>query len=47
MHFLLVCYRKADLIVEVCHPQIVKDFGVQFLSAANVLVILFYVRLLI
>ncbi|KAI4873622.1 hypothetical protein NFI96_016686, partial [Prochilodus magdalenae] len=29
---------KADLIVEVCHPQIVKDFGVQFLTHANFLV---------
>ncbi|XP_017542308.1 putative L-aspartate dehydrogenase [Pygocentrus nattereri] len=29
---------KADLIVEVCHPQIVKDFGVRFLSHANFLV---------
>ncbi|XP_036445701.1 putative L-aspartate dehydrogenase isoform X1 [Colossoma macropomum] len=29
---------NADLIVEVCHPQIVKDFGVQFLSHANFLV---------
>ncbi|XP_066498663.1 aspartate dehydrogenase domain-containing protein [Hoplias malabaricus] len=30
--------KKADLIVEVCHPQIVKDFGVEFLSHANFLV---------
>ncbi|KAL6476751.1 hypothetical protein MHYP_G00152500 [Metynnis hypsauchen] len=29
---------KADLIVEVCHPQIVKDFGVRFLSHTNFLV---------
>ncbi|CDQ96553.1 unnamed protein product, partial [Oncorhynchus mykiss] len=28
----------ADVIVEVCHPKIVKDFGVQFLSKAHFLV---------
>ncbi|XP_062874564.1 aspartate dehydrogenase domain-containing protein [Trichomycterus rosablanca] len=31
-------HKKADVIVEVCHPQIVKDFGCQFLSQANFLV---------
>ncbi|XP_076851686.1 aspartate dehydrogenase domain-containing protein isoform X2 [Brachyhypopomus gauderio] len=30
--------RKADVIVEVCHPCIVKDFGVQFLSHTNLMV---------
>ncbi|XP_064866801.1 aspartate dehydrogenase domain-containing protein isoform X3 [Oncorhynchus nerka] len=30
--------RGADVIVEVCHPKIVKDFGVQFLSKAHFLV---------
>ncbi|KAL2100879.1 hypothetical protein ACEWY4_002640 [Coilia grayii] len=30
--------RGADLIVEVCHPQIVKDFGAQFLSRSHFLV---------
>ncbi|XP_045575752.1 putative L-aspartate dehydrogenase isoform X2 [Salmo salar] len=29
--------RGADVIVEVCHPKIVKDFGVQFLSKAHFL----------
>lgn len=31
-------HKKADLIVEVCHPQIVKEFGVNFLTHANLLV---------
>ncbi|KAG9264261.1 putative L-aspartate dehydrogenase [Astyanax mexicanus] len=31
-------HKKADLIVEVCHPQIVKEFGVHFLAHANLLV---------
>ncbi|XP_048846335.1 aspartate dehydrogenase domain-containing protein isoform X1 [Brienomyrus brachyistius] len=30
--------KNADLIVEVCHPQVVKDFGAQFLSHAHFLV---------
>lgn len=30
--------RNADVIVEVCHPQIVKDFGGRFLSHAHFLV---------
>uniref|UniRef100_A0A8C5FPG8 Aspartate dehydrogenase domain-containing protein n=2 Tax=Gadus morhua TaxID=8049 RepID=A0A8C5FPG8_GADMO len=30
--------RVCEVIVEVCHPQIVKDFGVQFLSHAHFLV---------
>ncbi|KAK6312399.1 hypothetical protein J4Q44_G00180630 [Coregonus suidteri] len=30
--------RGADVIVEVCHPKIVKDFGIQFLSKAHFLV---------
>ncbi|KAJ8251047.1 hypothetical protein GJAV_G00216650 [Gymnothorax javanicus] len=30
--------RAADVIVEVCHPQIVKDFGPQFLSRAHFMV---------
>ncbi|XP_036409363.1 putative L-aspartate dehydrogenase [Megalops cyprinoides] len=30
--------RGADVIVEVCHPQIVKDFGAQFLSSAHFMV---------
>lgn len=34
--------RNADVIVEVCHPQLVKDFGERFLSHANFLVIVFY-----
>ncbi|XP_053095268.1 aspartate dehydrogenase domain-containing protein isoform X1 [Pangasianodon hypophthalmus] len=31
-------HKNADLIVEVCHPQIVKDFGGRFLSHAHFLV---------
>lgn len=31
-------HRDADVIVEVCHPQIVKDFGARFLSHAHFLV---------
>ncbi|KAJ7989790.1 hypothetical protein DPEC_G00308160 [Dallia pectoralis] len=30
--------RGADVIVEVCHPKVVKDFGVQILSEAHFLV---------
>ncbi|XP_056869988.1 aspartate dehydrogenase domain-containing protein [Takifugu flavidus] len=30
--------RKCDLIVEVCHPQIVKEFGALFLSHAHFMV---------
>uniref|UniRef100_A0AAY4CEV4 Aspartate dehydrogenase domain-containing protein n=1 Tax=Denticeps clupeoides TaxID=299321 RepID=A0AAY4CEV4_9TELE len=30
--------RPADIIVEVCHPQIVKEFGIQFLSCSHFLV---------
>ncbi|XP_076123022.1 aspartate dehydrogenase domain-containing protein [Alosa pseudoharengus] len=30
--------RGADVIVEVCHPQIVKEFGAQFLSKSHFLV---------
>ncbi|KAG9342850.1 hypothetical protein JZ751_015057 [Albula glossodonta] len=30
--------RNVDLIVEVCHPQIVKEFGAQFLSRAHFMV---------
>ncbi|XP_026885532.1 putative L-aspartate dehydrogenase isoform X1 [Electrophorus electricus] len=30
--------RNADVIVEVCHPHIVKEFGIQFLAHANFLV---------
>ncbi|XP_077068546.1 aspartate dehydrogenase domain-containing protein isoform X1 [Siphateles boraxobius] len=30
--------RVTDVIVEVCHPQIVKEFGVRFLSHAHFLV---------
>ncbi|XP_073697622.1 aspartate dehydrogenase domain-containing protein isoform X1 [Garra rufa] len=30
--------READVIVEVCHPMIVKEFGVKFLSHAHFLV---------
>ncbi|KAF5903257.1 putative L-aspartate dehydrogenase, partial [Clarias magur] len=31
-------HKNADVIVEVCHPQIVKDFGARFLSRAHFLV---------
>ncbi|XP_014864652.1 aspartate dehydrogenase domain-containing protein isoform X2 [Poecilia latipinna] len=27
--------RRCDVIVEVCHPQIVRDFGLKFLSEAH------------
>ncbi|KAM4634612.1 aspartate dehydrogenase domain-containing protein [Polymixia lowei] len=30
--------RECDVIIEVCHPQIVKDFGLFFLSQAHLLV---------
>lgn len=30
--------RQSDVIVEVCHPQIVKEFGVQFLSKSHFMV---------
>ncbi|XP_075993111.1 aspartate dehydrogenase domain-containing protein [Genypterus blacodes] len=30
--------RRCDVIVEVCHPQIVKDFGLHFLSHSHVMV---------
>ncbi|XP_072284151.1 aspartate dehydrogenase domain-containing protein [Pyxicephalus adspersus] len=30
--------RKADLIVEVAHPDITRDYGEQFLSAANLMI---------
>ncbi|XP_075880038.1 aspartate dehydrogenase domain-containing protein [Nelusetta ayraudi] len=30
--------RQCDVIVEVCHPNIVKEFGTQFLSRAHVMV---------
>ncbi|KAM9843633.1 aspartate dehydrogenase domain-containing protein [Aulostomus maculatus] len=30
--------RRCDVIVEVCHPQIVKEFGSQFLSQCHLMV---------
>ncbi|XP_032443565.1 aspartate dehydrogenase domain-containing protein [Xiphophorus hellerii] len=30
--------RRCDVIVEVCHPQIVRDFGLKFLSEAHFMV---------
>ncbi|XP_028311802.1 aspartate dehydrogenase domain-containing protein isoform X2 [Gouania willdenowi] len=30
--------RECDVIAEVCHPHIVKEFGVQFLSKSNFMV---------
>ncbi|KAK1878091.1 putative L-aspartate dehydrogenase [Dissostichus eleginoides] len=30
--------RRCDVIVEVCHPQIVKDLGIQFLAQSHLLV---------
>uniref|UniRef100_A0A3Q1GFU3 Aspartate dehydrogenase domain-containing protein n=1 Tax=Acanthochromis polyacanthus TaxID=80966 RepID=A0A3Q1GFU3_9TELE len=30
--------RRCDVIIEVCHPQIVKDFGLRFLSQSHFLV---------
>lgn len=33
-----VVYRRCDVIVEVCHPQIVKEFGLHFLSQSHFLV---------
>lgn len=34
-------YRWCDVIVEVCHPQIVREFGARFLSHCNFMVRLF------
>lgn len=31
-------YRQCDVIVEVCHPRIVKEFGVRFLSQSHFMV---------
>lgn len=42
----LVCFRVSDVIVEVCHPQIVKEFGVRFLSHSNFLVTLLFTSIL-
>lgn len=47
-----VFYRACDVIVEVCHPQIVKEFGILFLSQSHFMVricfmILFAVVLLL
>lgn len=42
----LVCFRVTDVIVEVCHPQIVKEFGVRFLSHAHFLVTLLFTSIL-
>lgn len=36
--FVSVLNRQCDVIVEVCHPNIVKEFGTQFLSRAHVMV---------
>ena len=33
-----VFYRRCDLIAEVCHPQIVREFGPLFLSHAHFMV---------
>ncbi|XP_051988073.1 aspartate dehydrogenase domain-containing protein [Xyrauchen texanus] len=33
-----ITQRDTDVIVEVCHPQIVKEFGVRFLSHAHFLI---------
>ncbi|XP_063326659.1 aspartate dehydrogenase domain-containing protein [Pelmatolapia mariae] len=30
--------RRCDVIIEVCHPQIVKEFGLQFLSQSHFMV---------
>ncbi|XP_047427263.1 putative L-aspartate dehydrogenase [Mugil cephalus] len=30
--------RRCDVVVEVCHPQIVRDFGLRFLSQAHFMV---------
>ncbi|XP_028267688.1 aspartate dehydrogenase domain-containing protein [Parambassis ranga] len=30
--------RRCDVIVEVCHPQIVKDFGLRFMSQCHLMV---------
>lgn len=42
----LVCFRVTDVIVEVCHPRIVKEFGVRFLSHAHFLVTLLFTSIL-
>lgn len=41
-----MCFRVTDVIVEVCHPQIVKEFGVRFLSHAHFLVTLPFTSIL-
>lgn len=41
----LVFDRRCDLILEVCHPQIVKEFGPLFLSHAHFMVIIFFLNL--
>lgn len=33
-----VLNRQCDVIVEVCHPKIVNEFGTQFLSQAHFMV---------
>lgn len=35
---IIVFYRRCDVIVEVCHPQIVKEFGHHFLSQSHFMV---------
>lgn len=40
-----VFYRPCDVIVEVCHPQIVKEFGILFLSQSHFMVRLHFMIL--
>lgn len=35
---IIVFYRRCNVIVEVCHPQIVREFGVHFLSQSHFMV---------
>lgn len=40
--FASVLNRQCDVVVEVCHPHIVKEFGTHFLSQAHFMVGWFY-----
>lgn len=40
--YLNMFYRPCDVIIEVCHPQIVREFGVHFLSQSHFMVRLYF-----
>ena len=40
--YLNMFYRPCDVIIEVCHPQIVREFGVHFLSQFHLMVRLYF-----